>query len=145
MLTISNQGNSHDWGGQDRLDNKGFGAWHSQRPGAGEIFCLNILRWIDRPLGAWLGCARGHLVHPVGPVRGQKLRLLPLQVLAQARNKTLFSGNFFSLSCALAPGFDQRDFKARKLSELQSGNKEWIHGSSRIWLIMIFYLRRAVW
>jgi len=27
-------------------------------------------------------------------------------------------------SCALAPGFDQRDFKARKLGELESGNRE---------------------
>merc|ERR1712083_533138 len=31
----------------------------------------------------------------------------------------------FSLfSCALAPGFDHRDFKAKKLSELQSGTQE---------------------
>ena len=71
---------------------------------------------------------------------GTKTPPTPSSGRLKQETKPFFSGNFFSLSCALAPGFDQRDFKARKLSELQSGNKEWIHGSSRIWLIMIFYL-----
>ena len=31
----------------------------------------------------------------------------------------------FLASCALAPGFDQRDFTARSLGELLSGNREW--------------------
>ena len=31
----------------------------------------------------------------------------------------------FLASCALAPGFDQRDFTARRLGELLSGNREW--------------------
>ena len=30
----------------------------------------------------------------------------------------------FLASCALAPGFDQRDFTARRLGELLSGNRE---------------------
>lgn len=51
----------------------------------------------------------------------------------------VFSQDFFLLSCALAPGFDQRDFKARKLSELQSGNRGWNQRRSKIWLLMILY------
>ena len=129
-MNLNIQGNSHPWGKQLWPDDQGIGPWHRQRAGAGDNFEVG---W-HQP-GAWLGCTWGHLVHPCRPDRGQQLCLLPLQV---GRRKSFFPKNFL-LSCALAPGFDQRDFKARKLSELKSGNRGWNQRRSKIWLLMILY------
>ena len=72
--------------------------------------------------GSWLGCAWRHLVYQIGSNRGQKLCLLPFQVPGLSKACNLSFENLSS--CALAPGFDQRDFKAKKLRELQSGNRK---------------------
>ena len=46
----------------------------------------------------------------------------------------------FLVSCALAPGFDQRDFTARRLGELLSGNREWALETCLSWVGEYFRL-----
>ena len=46
----------------------------------------------------------------------------------------------FLASCALAPGFDQRDFTARRLGDLLSGNREWALKTCLSWVGEYFRL-----
>ena len=50
----------------------------------------------------------------------------------------------FLASCALAPGFDQRDFTARRLGELLSGNREWALKTCLSWVEDISHLLYCV-
>ena len=139
ILIFSNQGNSHPWGKQRTLDNKDFGAWHSQRPGAGDNF-FTILRWIDRP-GARLSCSWWNLVHPCGSVRGQKLCLLPLQVGWSEKLK-LFQ-KFFSYTVVLwLPGLTKETSKPENWTSysLETGNE-----FMEVNKLMILYPCKAVW